>query len=109
MGSLHPPTPIGWRVNGVGIQSNAVLSYYQVFPDNRADIQGWIRVVWRVGWGVGWCDDSMEESAIAIPDCIPALDSRDSTARIVRIGYPQTFVPSVIRLAVQTQTLQTAT
>ena len=69
MGSLHPPTPIGWRVNGVGIQSNTVLSYYQVFPDvgiqnntvlsnfhvfpdDRADIQGWIRVVWRVGWGV---------------------------------------------------------
>ena len=59
------------------------------------------------GCGVG-CDDSMEESAIAIPDCIPALDSRDSTARIVRIAYPQTFVPSVIRLAVQTPTLQTA-
>ena len=58
------------------------------------------------GCGVG-CDDSMEESAIAIPDCIPALDSRDSTARIVRIAYPQTFVPSVIRLAVQTPTLQT--
>ena len=52
MGSSHPPTPIGWRVNGVGIQRNTVLSYYQVFPDNRADIQGWIRVVWRVGWGV---------------------------------------------------------
>ena len=67
MGSSHPPTPIGWRVNGVGIQSNTILSYYQVFPDvgiqsnivlsylhvfpdNRADIQGWIRVVWRVGW-----------------------------------------------------------
>ena len=33
MGSLHPPTPIGWRVNGVGIQSNTVLSYYQLFPD----------------------------------------------------------------------------
>ena len=71
MGSSHPPTPIGWRVNGVGIQSNTilsyyqvfpdvgiqsntVLSYYQVFPDNRADIQGWIRVVWRVDWGLGW-------------------------------------------------------
>ena len=68
MGSLHPPTPIGWRVNGVGIQSNTVLSYYQVFrdvgiqsntvfsyfhvfPDNRADIMGWIRVVCRVGSG----------------------------------------------------------
>ena len=44
------------------------------------------------GCGVG-CDDSMEESAIAIPDCIPALDSRDSTARIVRIGYPRLLYP----------------
>ena len=44
------------------------------------------------GGGVG-CDDSMEESAIAIPDCIPALDSRDSTARIVRIGYPRLLYP----------------
>ena len=52
MGLSHPPIPIGWWVNGVGIQSITVLSYYQVFPDNRADIQGWIRVVWRVGWGV---------------------------------------------------------
>ena len=39
------------------------------------------------------CDDSMEESAIAIPDCIPALDSRDSTARIVRIAYPRLLYP----------------
>ena len=38
----------------VGIQSITVLSYHQVLPDYRADIQGWIRVVWRVGWGVGW-------------------------------------------------------
>ena len=37
VGPSHPPTPIGWRVNGVGIQSNTVLSYYQVFPD--VDIQ----------------------------------------------------------------------
>ena len=43
------------------------------------------------GWG--GCDDSMEESAIAIPDCIPALDSRDSTARIVRIAYPRLLYP----------------
>ena len=35
----------------------------------------------------------MEESAIAIPDCIPALDSRDSTARIVRIAYPRLLYP----------------
>ena len=47
------------------------------------------------GWGGcgSGCDDSMEESAIAIPDCIPALDSRDSTARIVRIAYPRLLYP----------------
>ena len=45
------------------------------------------------GWGGVGCDDSMEESAIAIPDCIPALDSRDSTARIVRIAYPRLLYP----------------
>ena len=100
MGFLHPPTPIGWRVNGVGIQHNTVL--FRVIPHYRITRYFLITVLISragselfAGWGgcgVG-CDDSMEESANAIPNCIPALDSRDSIARIVKIAYPRLLYP----------------